>query len=133
MKKIRPRRTKQGDQGQRDAQRLLVNAAVGLRTSYGLKEHRVFLKDISIGGARITTPLRFATGERISLILNLKPTMSLELWGRIVHNQTARSSAQFEYGVQYLQLQAPDVELLNAYVSTLDPSRAGDVQALKSA
>ncbi|MBC5824829.1 MAG: PilZ domain-containing protein [Candidatus Eremiobacteraeota bacterium] len=117
----------------RTVERLFVNATVGLRTCYGHKEHSVFLKDVSVGGARIVAPLNLALGERISLILNVKARMTLELWGRVVHAKSSGYAGQPEYGIQYLQLQRPDVELLNDYVMTLDPARSGYAEALRTA
>jgi c-di-GMP-binding flagellar brake protein YcgR len=101
----------------RGCDRLAVAEMIELRKNDSQERHQAFLRDVSLGGARIVTELELTAGERISLIVQLSEMASLEFYGRVVHTRQWSKGPQREYGIEYIQLHPADMTLLELFMS----------------
>lgn len=88
----------------------------------------VILADISVSGARITTPAKLARGEEITVVVNAGRQQPLTFGCRVVTAARRAGRLHFDYGLQFVAVRPGEEERLRRFVARRADARfAGDV------
>ena len=97
--------------------RVPASARVDVRLARDGVVHSVFLEDLSSSGARISTPVRFARNDVLSLRLTNDRGEKLEPICRIASIRPRRGELHIDYGVKFVGLSAGDTEKIRKHVA----------------
>jgi hypothetical protein len=86
--------------------------------------HSVLLEDLSSSGARISTPVRFARNDVVSLTLTNGRVEKMEPVCRIASIRPRRGELHIDYGLKFVALSAQDAENIRKLVSRQELLRA---------
>lgn len=86
----------------------------------------VIIADLSAGGARISTPLRFTVGEDLTLTIATSRTASFTFGCAVVFAKPQTSGRiHTDYGVKFVRVKPGDLERLRGFVAARDDARHG--------
>ena len=92
------------------------------RSKDGTK-HTVIISDLSSGGARISSELRFARGEDLTLTIAAGRAAPFTLGCHVVFGRTTSGRIHSDYGVQFVRVRPGDLERLSKFVASRDDAR----------
>jgi len=96
--------------------RVPADQRVDVRLARDGAVHSVLLEDLSSSGARISTPVRFARNDALSLTLTNESGEKIELVCRIASIRPRRGELHIDYGLRFVGLSAVDAERIRKYV-----------------
>ena len=76
----------------------------------------VMLKNISVGGASMTTHVRLRQNDRINLSVKLKNDLALELRVRVVHAGEKGRDFRCQYGLKFIGMSQEDYRRLATFI-----------------
>ena len=100
----------------RRAPRLPVKTAAQLRVSDNQPPVQVLLKNISVGGASMTSHVRLRHNDRVTLSVQLKNDLRLDLRARVVHTGERGSQFRCLYGLKFVGLSEEDYRRLAGFI-----------------
>jgi len=103
--------------------RVSMEERAELRRSKDGSAHTVILSDLSPGGARIATPLRFAVGEDFTLIIAAGRRAPFTLGCSVVCARGTGGRLHRDYGVRFVRVRPGDEERLAHFVASHDDAR----------
>ena len=100
----------------RRAPRLPVKITAHLRPTDKQPPVPVMLKNISVGGASMTTHIRLRQNDRVTLSLQLGTQLKLEVRARVVHAGVKGADFRCQYGLKFLSLPEHDYRRLAEFI-----------------
>ena len=76
----------------------------------------VMLKNISVGGASMTTHVRLRVNDRVALRVQLGPDLRTEIPARVVHTGARNNDFKCQYGLKFVTMSQRDYERLAAFI-----------------
>ena len=86
-------------------------------------KHTVIVYDLSAGGARISSELRFANGEDLTLTISAGRSASFTLGCLVVFVRQKPGRIHSDYGVRFVRVRPGDLERLRTFVAARDDAR----------
>ena len=100
----------------RRAPRLPVKTTAVMRFSDKEPPVQVMLKNISVGGASMTSHVRLRLHDRVALSLKLASDFHLELRARVVHAGEKNRDFRCQYGLKFSGIGEEDYRRLAAFI-----------------
>lgn len=76
----------------------------------------VMLKNISVGGASMTSHVRLRVNDRVTLKVQLAQDLRVEIPARVVHTGARNNDFKCQYGLKFVNVPQRDYEKLAAYI-----------------
>lgn len=112
----------------RSAKRVPVEERADLHRSKDGTKSTVIIADLSPGGARISTPLRFAPGEDLTITIAAGRSAPFTLGCHVVFARSQKyGRIHHDYGVKFVRMRPGDLERLRGFVAARDDARHGAV------
>jgi PilZ domain len=86
-------------------------------------KHTVIVYDLSSGGACISSELRFAKGEDLTLTISAGRNASFTLGCSVIFARQKAGRIHSDYGVRFIRVRPGDLERLRAFVASHDDAR----------
>ena len=86
-------------------------------------EHSVILADLSVGGARIATPLRLMRNEELTLVVSAGKARPFEFGAKVVAERIRAGRVHRDYGVRFVAIRAGEMSRLREFVAMRDDAR----------
>lgn len=102
----------------RTSARIPVEVRVDARLARDGATHSVLLEDLSAGGARISTPLKLAKSDVLTIIVETAYGVKVQAVCRIVTIRPRTGALHIDYGVKFVGLREVDAETLRRYVAS---------------
>ncbi len=100
----------------RRAPRLPVKVTAQMRSSDKQPPVPVMLKNISVGGASMTTHVRLRLNDRVLLSLRLSPDLALDVRARVVHAGEKGRDFRCQYGLKFVGTAQEDYQRLAQFI-----------------
>ncbi len=117
------------DKGQRAARlspRVAIELRVLLRAGNDGDAHSVLLEDLSVGGARVSTPLRLSRRNGYTLIIQQDGVAPIAAPCRIASVRKRPSELHVDYGLAFQGMSGAGREKLRALIDKFQTLRAGN-------
>jgi len=98
------------------ASRVTIAQSATIREAASQIPIEVVVKDISIGGARISTHLRLRPNQRVTLTLQISAAILLELPARVIHSGDVGKEYRCIYGLRFDYLSEDVARSLSEFV-----------------
>ncbi len=98
------------------ASRASISLSAQLRESGSKAPITVVVKDISVGGMRVSTHVRLRPNQRVTLTVQLENGNSLELPARVIHTGEIGKEYRCTYGLRFSDLSEDVGRELSEYV-----------------
>jgi len=76
----------------------------------------VMLKNISVGGASMTSHVRLRVNDRVTLKLQLAADLRIEIFARVVHTGARNNDFKCQYGLKFVNMSQSDYEKLANFI-----------------
>lgn len=74
------------------------------------------LKNISVGGASMTTHVRLRVNDRVTLKVQLAAELRVEIPARVVHTGARNNDFKCQYGLKFTSMSQRDYDRLASYI-----------------
>ena len=108
------------------AARVAVELRVRLRVGSDGEMQSVLLADLSVGGARITTPLRINRSRQLMLVIDTDGEPPIVLPCRIASIRRRRGDLHIDYGLAFDRLRPAGADRVRRLVEKFQTIRAGN-------
>jgi PilZ domain-containing protein len=110
----------------RASKRVPLEERADLERSKDGTKSTVIVADLSSGGARLSTPMRLAVGEDLTITIAAGRTASFTLGCSVIFALAQRSRRiHNDYGVKFVRIKPGDLERLRGFVAARDDARLG--------
>lgn len=103
--------------------RVPIEERAELRRVRDTEPEQVVLVDLSIGGARISTPLRLREGEDVTLVVDPSRRMPFTLGCLVIFSNRMLGKIHGDYGLKFTAVKPGDIERLRKFVAGRDDAR----------
>ncbi len=107
----------------RTSKRVSMEERADLYRTKDASKHTVIVYDLSTGGARISSELRFAKGEDLTLTISAGRSASFTLGCSVIFARQKPGRIHSDYGVQFIRVKPGDLERLQTFVASRDDAR----------
>lgn len=76
----------------------------------------VMLKNISVGGASMTSHVRLRVNDRVTLKVQLAAELRVEIPARVVHTGARNNDFKCQYGLKFMNMAQRDYERLARFI-----------------